>query len=623
MAGDQCSVCQQNVSDAENSTQCITCSRCKRTFHTSCLQLHQLPQTNESFYCQDCSAQHGPSPTQGLSTTSKTAKPSGADKQIIRKSDRQHTKLNYADMNEGLMGDEKIWEKIINSKQFAVDPFKRYDGTQVTIDFIRQNGLNEPIVFPHQAGLDMMMPDSNITVRDIANLVGLDTPVDVIDVATQAEQPGWNMAKWADYFHSEDRDRIRNVISLEISGTKFAERIRRPKLVRDMDWIDNVWPTDLKVNEYPKVQLYCLMGTKNSYTDFHIDFGGTSVFYHIISGSKVFYFIPPTPTNVRKYEKWSSSPDQPTIFLGDEVKECYKVHITAGHTMIIPSGWIHSVFTPEDSIVIGGNFLQGYAIEQQLNIYELEDRTSVPQKFRFPYFLRMNWYAAEKYGRLLQEHPEQVSTVELRGLKRLADYLLSETEYLDSKMGTPDKRRQVRQDIPSTISDPVGLVKQLSSNVEAALPTVETPTTKRGLKVKLKVQPAPKEPPKQQPRLKLKVKQVPGRPKKEDDDFVYDDSQYFDEEIDEDVLAAEDDDDEYVQAEGQRAAKRPKPVSSTPTKRKHSDKKTRHDDSSDDGLGTSTVKTKRVNQKNAGEAAAEKKNKGSVKQRLLNRIKKK
>lgn len=36
---------------------------------------------------------------------------------------------------------------------------------------------------------------------------------------------------------------------------------------RDMDWIDNVWPVDLKVNEYPKVQLYCLMGTKNSYTD--------------------------------------------------------------------------------------------------------------------------------------------------------------------------------------------------------------------------------------------------------------------------------------------------------------------------------------------------------------------
>lgn len=30
---------------------------------------------------------------------------------------------------------------------------------------------------------------------------------------------------------------------------------------------------------YPKVQLYCLMSVQGSYTDFHIDFGGSSVWY--------------------------------------------------------------------------------------------------------------------------------------------------------------------------------------------------------------------------------------------------------------------------------------------------------------------------------------------------------
>lgn len=35
---------------------------------------------------------------------------------------------------------------------------------------------------------------------------------------------------------------------------------------------------------YPKVQKYCLMSVKGCYTDFHIDFGGTSVWYHIIRG---------------------------------------------------------------------------------------------------------------------------------------------------------------------------------------------------------------------------------------------------------------------------------------------------------------------------------------------------
>ena len=38
---------------------------------------------------------------------------------------------------------------------------------------------------------------------------------------------------------------------------------------------------------YPKVQKYCLMSVRGCYTDFHIDFGGTSVWYHVLRGKKV------------------------------------------------------------------------------------------------------------------------------------------------------------------------------------------------------------------------------------------------------------------------------------------------------------------------------------------------
>lgn len=38
---------------------------------------------------------------------------------------------------------------------------------------------------------------------------------------------------------------------------------------------------------YPKVQKYCLMSVKGCFTDFHVDFGGTSVWYHILKGAKV------------------------------------------------------------------------------------------------------------------------------------------------------------------------------------------------------------------------------------------------------------------------------------------------------------------------------------------------
>jgi hypothetical protein len=35
------------------------------------------------------------------------------------------------------------------------------------------------------------------------------------------------------------------------------------------------------------VLLYALMSPEGAYTDFHVDFGGSSVWYHIVTGRKV------------------------------------------------------------------------------------------------------------------------------------------------------------------------------------------------------------------------------------------------------------------------------------------------------------------------------------------------
>lgn len=57
--------------------------------------------------------------------------------------------------------------------------------------------------------------------------------------------------------------------------------VETPKIVRKLSWVENLWPEE-SVFERPNVQKYCLMGVKDSYTDFHIDFGGTSVWYHVL-----------------------------------------------------------------------------------------------------------------------------------------------------------------------------------------------------------------------------------------------------------------------------------------------------------------------------------------------------
>lgn len=42
----------------------------------------------------------------------------------------------------------------------------------------------------------------------------------------------------------------------------------------------------------------------DSFTDFHVDLGGTSVWYHIVHGAKQFIVVKPSTKNMNAYQKW-------------------------------------------------------------------------------------------------------------------------------------------------------------------------------------------------------------------------------------------------------------------------------------------------------------------------------
>lgn len=62
-----------------------------------------------------------------------------------------------------------------------------------------------------------------------------------------------------------------------------------------------------------------------------------------VHGFQVFYFIRPTPANLAAYERWSGSEMQSHSWLGDMCDEVFKVELSTGNTMLIPTGWIHAV----------------------------------------------------------------------------------------------------------------------------------------------------------------------------------------------------------------------------------------------------------------------------------------
>ena len=531
-----------------NATSWISCDVCKSWFHFACAGFRNEREVRgvDKFRCKNCKPIHG-------STT------------FVRKSARAHTAIDYAGLNEGVVktSDERPEHHYIKPIKdgtitFLPESFPRMPPGLVTAEFLeRSYGWKEPIVVPaalnprpqpldvamrtsyldnlidpsddptadnvpsddlsfsdneyeavpehEQDALDMVMP-RNLTVRQVAELYGPEEKVEVIDVKSQnGETKKWNMRRWADYYESSGSKIVRNVISLEVSQSKLGRLIRRPQVVRDLDLQDSVWPAELQAKrEIPRVQFYCLMSVADCFTDFHIDFGGSSVFYHIIRGKKTFLFIPPKEKHLKKYEEWCKSPAQNWTFLADQTKECYRVDLSPGDTMLIPAGWIHAVWTPEDSLVIGGNFLTRMNYGMQFKIAQLEKATGVARKFRYPHFQKLHWYAALKYlvedplpdsvKILLQEggvfhrpspahhdldiwvgdasarpedyHARYYSQSELEGLPELIRYLLR-TALIDNGSITDgitqETRNTVKKSIPRGHGEPLDVVKNFAS----------------------------------------------------------------------------------------------------------------------------------------------------------------
>ncbi|KHJ85318.1 JmjC domain protein, partial [Oesophagostomum dentatum] len=304
------------------------------------------------------------------------------------------------------------------------DLMGKIEPSEFNTEYYEQSRLATPLVFdcdPHELGMKIPKPEE-FSVDDVLRLVGGDRMIEVVEVSGQTSVK-MTLKDFIDYYKTprDERKTLYNVLSLEFSNTEMEDIIQSPALVRQVDWVENYWPDALRQryitfnnkgnytlhHTYPKVQNYCLMSVERCYTDFHVDFGGTSVWYHVLKGQKIFWMVEPTPTNMRLYEEFVKNPEQ-TGFFGNVVDKCARVVLNPGTTTIIPSGWIHAVYTPSDSLVFGGNFLHSLRCDMQIQVYLSENRINasfsfvsffllfaklmITKKFRFPYIEELMLY---------------------------------------------------------------------------------------------------------------------------------------------------------------------------------------------------------------------------------------
>ncbi|XP_035281708.1 lysine-specific demethylase 7B isoform X2 [Anguilla anguilla] len=389
----------------------IECDICKDWFHGSCVQVEEHHAVDiDVYHCPNCDVLHGPS--------------------LMKKRNNWH-RHDYTEPDDGskpVQAGTSVFVQELRARSFPSgdEILVRMHGSQVTQKYLEKQGFQYPIALSKPDGLGLRLPPPTFSVRDVEQYVGSDKIIDVIDVARQADSK-MKLGEFVKYYYNPDRPKVLNVISLEFSDTKMAELVVVPDIAQKMSWVENYWPDD---SFFPKpfVQKYCLMGVKDSYTDFHIDFGGTSVWYHVLWGEKIFYLIKPTPANLALYEAWSSSPNQSEVFFGEKVDKCYKCVVRQGTTLLVPTGWIHAVLTSQDCMAFGGNFLHNLNIGMQLRCYEMERRLKTPDLFKFPYFEAICWYVAKNLLETLKELREdscQPPAYLMEGLKALTTALKS------------------------------------------------------------------------------------------------------------------------------------------------------------------------------------------------------
>ncbi|XP_031834180.1 histone lysine demethylase PHF8 isoform X2 [Nomia melanderi] len=428
----------------------IQCDVCKEWYHGGCVSVKEYMSIDlDKYHCTRCEAMCGPSLMK------------------VKLNWHRHDYTEKDADNKPVQTGTPVFIRELKSRHFpkADEIVKHVRGQQLTLQYLQTNGFENPIIIDGKDGLDMVVPLPNFSVYDVESYIGGDREMDVIDVTRQSNIR-MKLRDFVEYYNSPCRTRVLNVISLEFTNTGLSPMVEAPYIARKLDWVNSVWPRDWSEDsdiKRPEVQKYCLMGVKDSFTDFHVDFGGTSVWYHVLRGEKVFYLIRPTPANLQLYQHWMCSSTQSETFFGDQADACYKYVLKQGQTMMIPTGWIHAVLTPVDSLVFGGNFVHSLNIPMQIQIYELEKKMKTPAKFQYPGFETINWFAAKKLLKELKELNNEG--------KKCPPYLLQGVKALLSilKQWNTDKDYNMisRGQIPETINSQK-LLKDFSKEIRHA-----------------------------------------------------------------------------------------------------------------------------------------------------------
>jgi hypothetical protein len=158
------------------------------------------------------------------------------------------------------------WVELINHHPIRTDVQKILNTSIDQVSKRQIGNFTKPMIFPFKKDGNWKI---DLDFDKVLEILGPQRIVEVIDVLLQSEvKRPVSLEQWIHYMkRSPDlRFRILNILSLEISGTKLAQVVNSPPIVKELDWIE-MWPEFQKKPKcclknsllYPQVQKVCFL----------------------------------------------------------------------------------------------------------------------------------------------------------------------------------------------------------------------------------------------------------------------------------------------------------------------------------------------------------------------------
>ena len=116
------------------------------------------------------------------------------------------------------------YRAMLATKPLIPLPLLKIPAKEFDAHWILEHSLEEPVLLVgSNEDMGITLLDKSTSLTAIANIVGCDTPVNIIEVGTQNEIKGHTFGEYAHYLENRTSDhKILNLISLEISNTPLT-----------------------------------------------------------------------------------------------------------------------------------------------------------------------------------------------------------------------------------------------------------------------------------------------------------------------------------------------------------------------------------------------------------------